>query len=99
VFTADMILQKLNYIHNNPLQEKWQLSKTAEDYRYSSAGFYRFNTEGLIKTEVFTKYFDVPVAKSSLFGGCEHPSVIRERAPSWGRKFWNLMLFGVLTFN
>jgi putative transposase len=63
VFTADMILQKLNYIHNNPLQEKWQLSKTAEDYRYSSAGFYRFNTEGLIKTEVFTKYFDVPVAK------------------------------------
>jgi len=32
--------QKLDYIHNNPLQEKWHLAQHPEDYRYSSAGFY-----------------------------------------------------------
>jgi REP element-mobilizing transposase RayT len=33
-------LQKLEYIHANPLQPKWQLSLTSEDYRWSSASFY-----------------------------------------------------------
>jgi REP element-mobilizing transposase RayT len=32
--------QKLNYIHVNPLQEKWSLAKLPEDYRWSSAKFY-----------------------------------------------------------
>jgi putative transposase len=31
---------KLDYIHNNPLQEKWHLSRKPSDYRYSSARFY-----------------------------------------------------------
>ncbi len=30
LFTKEIFIQKLNYIHNNPLQPKWQLSKTAE---------------------------------------------------------------------
>lgn len=34
------LVQKLNYIHNNPLQERWNLAVTAEDYKYSSARFY-----------------------------------------------------------
>jgi REP element-mobilizing transposase RayT len=33
-------LQKLNYIHNNPCQEKWQLAKSPEKYLYSSAANY-----------------------------------------------------------
>ena len=32
--------QKLNYIHENPLQAKWQLVDKPEDYFYSSALFY-----------------------------------------------------------
>jgi putative transposase len=32
--------QKLDYIHNNPLNEKWNLSKTPETYSWSSACFY-----------------------------------------------------------
>jgi len=32
--------QKLDYIHNNPLQHKWQLAQYPEDYKYSSARFY-----------------------------------------------------------
>lgn len=32
--------QKVEYIHNNPLQEKWKLVLLPEDYHYSSASFY-----------------------------------------------------------
>ena len=32
--------QKLNYIHNNPCQERWKLVSLAPEYKYSSAGFY-----------------------------------------------------------
>lgn len=34
------LLQKLDYIHRNPMQEKWNLAATPEEYRYSSAKFY-----------------------------------------------------------
>jgi len=40
LFTEDVFIQKLNYIHNNPLQPKWSLCKRPEDYFYSSAKFY-----------------------------------------------------------
>jgi len=40
LWTPAMFDQKLDYIHNNPLQEKWHLAEFPEDYRYSSAGFY-----------------------------------------------------------
>jgi REP element-mobilizing transposase RayT len=36
----DMLI-KLNYIHNNPLQERWRICQSAEDYHFSSAGYYR----------------------------------------------------------
>jgi putative transposase len=32
--------QKLDYIHYNPLQDKWRLAHYPEDYKYSSAKFY-----------------------------------------------------------
>lgn len=32
--------QKLDYIHNNPLAERWQLAKCPEEYHWSSASFY-----------------------------------------------------------
>ncbi|MBC8035054.1 MAG: transposase [Chitinophagaceae bacterium] len=35
-----MIEQKLHYIHQNPLQEKWNLAGQPEDYLYSSASYY-----------------------------------------------------------
>ena len=40
LWSPDIFIQKLNYIHNNPLQDKWQLAKLPEDYKYSSAKFY-----------------------------------------------------------
>ncbi|GGI22987.1 transposase [Pedobacter mendelii] len=32
--------QKIDYIHRNPLQEKWSLCESPENYPYSSANFY-----------------------------------------------------------
>jgi len=32
--------QKLEYIHNNPIQLKWKLSELPGHYKYSSANFY-----------------------------------------------------------
>ena len=40
LFTEKVFLQKLNYLHNNPLQEKWKLASVPEAYFYSSAKFY-----------------------------------------------------------
>jgi hypothetical protein len=38
--TEDILISKLDYIHNNPIREKWALSKFPEDYKWSSANFY-----------------------------------------------------------
>ncbi len=40
LFKEKTTLQKLNYIHQNPLQEKWKLADEPARYRYSSALFY-----------------------------------------------------------
>jgi putative transposase len=34
------ILQKFNYLHNNPCQPKWNLARAPADYYWSSAEFY-----------------------------------------------------------
>src|SRR6476619_2645406 len=38
--TEKFILQKLNYMHQNPCVERWGLCKNTYDYAYSSAAFY-----------------------------------------------------------
>jgi REP element-mobilizing transposase RayT len=38
--SINMILQKLNYIHNNPCRGKWNLASSPEEYYYSSAMYY-----------------------------------------------------------
>jgi putative transposase len=40
LWTKDVFIQKLIYIHNNPVKEPWNLVTYAEEYRYSSAAFY-----------------------------------------------------------
>jgi len=51
LFTESVALQKLNYIHNNPLAENWLLSENILEYEYSSALFYDRNetTFGFLK--------------------------------------------------
>jgi putative transposase len=40
LFSEKVLIQKLHYIHQNPIKEKWKLAMHPEDYKYSSAGFY-----------------------------------------------------------
>ncbi len=40
LFTDEVVLQKIKYIHRNPVQPKWQLAPNMEEYIWSSAAFY-----------------------------------------------------------
>ena len=40
LYSREVAFQKLDYIHNNPLTERWQLAKRPAEYLYSSAAFY-----------------------------------------------------------
>jgi len=40
IYTDAMLIQKLNYIHQNPCEEKWKLADVPENYYYCSAKFY-----------------------------------------------------------
>lgn len=40
LWSPGVFMQKLDYIHHNPLQAKWQLAEFPEYYKYSSAKFY-----------------------------------------------------------
>lgn len=43
LFTKAVAVQKLKYIHANPLAEHWQLVKDSCDYKYSSARYYELD--------------------------------------------------------
>ncbi|HET8963678.1 MAG TPA: transposase [Chitinophagales bacterium] len=40
VMRRDIAIQKLEYIHNNPIKEKWGLANFPEEYFFSSAAYY-----------------------------------------------------------
>ena len=40
IFSREMMMQKLEYIHLNPLHERWNLADRPENYYWSSAKFY-----------------------------------------------------------
>ena len=41
IFRQSFLLQKLNYIHMNPVSGKWKLAKDFTAYEHSSASFYQ----------------------------------------------------------
>jgi len=43
IFSREMLEQKLNYIHLNPMQEHWNLVSDPNDYEFSSCSFYERN--------------------------------------------------------
>ena len=40
LWTEEVFIQKLIYIHNNPIKDPWNLVQYPEEYKYSSAKFY-----------------------------------------------------------
>jgi hypothetical protein len=53
------IIQKLNYMHNNPFTGKWQLSLNANDYIHSSAKFYNCGEQGIYPVLNFKDLNDI----------------------------------------
>ncbi len=53
--SLELIEQKINYIHANPIRDKWQLADEITDYKYSSARFYY---EGKDDWGFLTHYMD-----------------------------------------
>ena len=45
VMSRKIAEQKLEYIHNNPLQEKWKLAEQPVDYLFSSARYYEIGMD------------------------------------------------------
>lgn len=46
IYTGRFLMQKLNYIHRNPVRGKWSLVSDYTDYEHSSASFYEL---GIVK--------------------------------------------------
>ena len=40
LLTEKFLVQKINYIHKNPITKKWNLADDYRNYKYLSAGFY-----------------------------------------------------------
>ena len=40
IYSERVLIQKLNYVHTNPVHLKWKLADLPENYQYSSARFY-----------------------------------------------------------
>jgi putative transposase len=58
IFSREVAEQKLNYIHQNPLHEKWNLVKRPEDYYYSSAKFYKTGIDDFGMLTHYGEYFE-----------------------------------------
>jgi len=51
IYSPEFLRQKLEYIHNNPVNKDWHLVDHRADYRYSSACFYDRNMPLIITVD------------------------------------------------
>jgi hypothetical protein len=54
--SVDMILTKLEYIHGNPCQGRWNLVEDHTRYKHSSAAYYEYQQENRFVTD-YREYF------------------------------------------
>ena len=64
-FTKKFIIQKLNYIHNNPCSGKWNLADCPENYIYSSAGFYYKGVQGIFPVNNIMELLDIDLSEKN----------------------------------
>jgi hypothetical protein len=57
--TEKFIIQKLNYIHNNPCSGKWKLADDPVHYPHSSAAFYISGKKGLYDVSDYRKFMKI----------------------------------------
>jgi putative transposase len=51
VFSEDFLVQKMEYIHQNPVAKEWSLVKDRAEYKYSSACFYDEDRQPIIEID------------------------------------------------
>ncbi len=56
ILNREMMLQKLNYMHHNPVTKKWNLANDYLNYLHSSAKFYE---EGINTFSWLKNFYDV----------------------------------------
>ncbi len=61
-FTKKFIIQKLNYIHNNPCTGKWNLADCPANYIHSSAGFYGNDVQGIFPVDHIMQLMDIDLS-------------------------------------
>ena len=54
IYSEQIFEQKMNYIHNNPLQPRWNLVENPVEYKYSSA---RYFEKGIDEFGLLTDYY------------------------------------------
>lgn len=57
LYSREVIEQKLDYIHENPVQGKWSLVEDFVDYKYSSASFYELGVKRFSFLSHYMSYF------------------------------------------
>lgn len=58
IYSSDFLLQKMNYIHNNPVSKKWMLCDELTNYIHSSAAFYELGQPHMhIDINNYTEYW------------------------------------------
>ena len=67
--TDDFIEQKLNYIHDNPVKEEWNLVSDVCEYVHSSAKFYLTGQIGLYKLTNYMELKDVDLTRRNRLDG------------------------------
>jgi hypothetical protein len=56
IFSTEFLSQKLEYIHNNPVDKEWKLVDDRADYKYSSACLYDRNIKSIIEVDDIREY-------------------------------------------
>lgn len=49
IFSMEVLEQKIEYIHQNPIAKDWKLASDRADYVYSSAGYYDYGRKPIIE--------------------------------------------------
>lgn len=60
---SKFVKQKLNYIHDNPCQERWKLAARPDLYLHSSALFYILDKEGVYQVTSYTEMEDIDLTQ------------------------------------
>jgi len=60
VYSESFLFQKLRYIHNNPVHDRWGLVDKPEQYEYSSAKNYLLGEHSVLEIDHYSELLDEP---------------------------------------